>query len=51
MPYIDWLGKDDVVHHCYGIKFSEKIKKLLQEYFEIPLEALGFTEDWEMRLL
>lgn len=31
-------------------EFSEKIKKLLKEYPEIPLEALGFTEDWEKRL-
>jgi len=33
-----------------GNEFSEKIKNLLKEYPEIPLEALGFTSDWEERL-
>jgi len=31
-------------------EFTEKIKNLLKEYPEIPLEALGFTEDWKERL-
>ena len=31
-------------------EFSEKIKNLLKKYPEIPIEALGFTEDWEKRL-
>lgn len=30
--------------------FSVKIKDLLSKYPEIPLEALGFTDDWKERL-
>ena len=30
--------------------FSHRIKSLLSEYPEIPLEGLGFTDDWEERL-
>jgi len=30
--------------------FSDKIKSLLKEYLEIPLDNLGFTDDWEERL-
>jgi abortive infection bacteriophage resistance protein len=37
-------------HMDTGNEFSEKIKNLLKEYPEIPLEALGFTLDWEERL-
>ncbi len=30
--------------------FREKIKDLFNKYPEVPLEALGFTDDWEERL-
>ena len=30
--------------------FKEKIEALLREYPEIPLEAMGFPEDWKERL-
>jgi len=31
--------------------FSNKIKKLIEEYPEISLKSMGFTDDWEERLL
>ncbi|SFV90699.1 Abortive infection bacteriophage resistance protein [hydrothermal vent metagenome] len=37
-------------HMDTGDGFIDKIKNLLEEYPKIPLEALGFPEDWEERL-
>ena len=37
-------------HMDTGDGFLDKIKNLLETYPEIPLKALGFTQDWEKRL-